>query len=66
VSLAPVGAGVLVSVTGLPAFEPLVGGAVAVWFIASTAWDVSSSREESMWHERLDGGDADHDALSVG
>ncbi len=66
VSLAPVAAGVLVSVTQLPVFDTLVGGAVAVWFIASTGREVASSRDELVWPEKLDCGHADHDALSAG
>ena len=34
VSLAPVGAGLLLSLTGYAFFDPLIAGGVAVWFIA--------------------------------
>ncbi len=62
VSLAPVAAGVLVSLTQYPAFDPLVAGAVAVWFIISTGREVFASHTELIWPEQLVCGHADHEA----
>lgn len=45
-SLAPVLAGVLVSVSGSSFFDPLVAGGVAVWIILSTVREVLGSRDE--------------------
>jgi cobalt-zinc-cadmium efflux system protein len=57
VSLAPVVAGVLVSLTGYNVFDPLVAGAIALWIIATTLMEVVSSHEELMWPEEMDSGD---------
>ena len=50
--LAPVLAGVLVTVTGTAAFEPLVACVIAVWLVASTLRVVGASHEELLWPER--------------
>ena len=52
VSLGPVLAGVLVTVTGTAAFEPLVACVIAVWLVASTLRVVGASHEELLWPER--------------
>ena len=49
VSLAPVGAGLLLSLTGYAFFDPLIAGGVAVWFIASAGREVFQSHEEASW-----------------
>lgn len=51
VSLLPVLAGVLVSVTGVPFFDPLLAGVIAVWIIASTVREVNQSGEALLWPE---------------
>jgi cobalt-zinc-cadmium efflux system protein len=53
VSLAPVGAGLLLSATGYAFFDPLIAGGVAVWFIVSTGREVLSSHEELIWPEKI-------------
>jgi cobalt-zinc-cadmium efflux system protein len=53
VSLAPVAAGVLVSVSGLALFDALVAGIIALWFIASTVREVIASRDELVWPEKI-------------
>ena len=52
-SLAPVLAGVLVSATGRPFFDPLVAGGIAAWIVVSTAREVRGSRDELIWPEKL-------------
>jgi cation diffusion facilitator family transporter len=57
VSLAPVAAGVLVTVTGRDIFDPLVAGAIALWIIGTTLMEVIHSHEELMWPEKMDSGE---------
>ena len=52
-SLAPVLAGVLVSVSGRAFFDPLVAGGIAIWIIVSTAREVLASRDELIWPAKL-------------
>jgi cobalt-zinc-cadmium efflux system protein len=66
VSLAPVAAGVLVSLIGTPVFDPLVAGGVAVWIIVSTVREVAASREELVWPEKVVCGHSDHDRPAAG
>src|SRR5712672_1495739 len=61
VSLAPVAAGVLVSLTGYNVFDPLVAGAIALWIIATTLMEVIGSHEELMWPEKMDSADVDEE-----
>src|SRR6266851_731943 len=49
VSLAPVLAGVLVSISGRSFFDPLIAGIIALWLIGSTLREVIASREELIW-----------------
>jgi cobalt-zinc-cadmium efflux system protein len=56
VSLAPVVAGLLVSVSGSPAFEPLVACLIAVWLVGSTLRAVVASHEELLWPDRAECG----------
>lgn len=62
VSLAPVLAGVLVSLTGYNVFDPLVAGAIALWIIGTTLIEVIGSHEELIWPERMDTGDVDNES----
>ena len=61
VSLAPVAAGFFVSLTGYSLFDPLIAGAVAVWFIVSTGREVFESHDELIWPEKIVCGHSDHD-----
>ena len=60
VSLAPVVAGVLLTLTGYSIFDPLMAGAVALWIIATTAREVLASRDELIWPEKIVCGHSDH------
>jgi cobalt-zinc-cadmium efflux system protein len=60
-SLAPVLAGVLVSVSGRSLFDPLVAGGIALWIIASTLREVVASRGELLSPEKLVCGHAEPD-----
>ncbi len=51
VSLAPILAGVLVSITGQFVFDPLVALGVAIWLIGSTAVELRRSGEDLLWPE---------------
>jgi cation diffusion facilitator family transporter len=53
VSLAPVLAGLLITVTGYALFDPLIAAAIAVWFIVSTGREVFASSEELIWPEKI-------------
>jgi Co/Zn/Cd efflux system component len=53
VSLAPVAAGLLVSLTGYSLFDPLIAGVIALWIIASTTREVFASHEELIWPEKI-------------
>ena len=59
VSLAPIAAGLLVSVTGRSIFDPIVAGVIAVWFIASTLGEVFVSHNELIWPEKIVCGHSD-------
>jgi cobalt-zinc-cadmium efflux system protein len=59
VSLAPVAAGLLVTLIGHSIFDPLVAGAIAVWIIVSTVREVFASSEELIWPEKIVCGHAD-------
>lgn len=51
VSLLPVLAGALVSVTGVSLFDPLLAAVIAVWIICSTVQEVRRSSEALLWPE---------------
>jgi cation diffusion facilitator family transporter len=51
VSLAPILAGLWVSITGQSVFDPLVALGVAIWLIASTAVELGRSGEALLWPE---------------
>src|SRR5437660_9321939 len=61
VSLAPVMAGLLVTVTGYNVFDPLLAGAIAVWIIVTTLMEVIGSHEELIWPEKMDTGEGDEE-----
>lgn len=61
VSLAPVAAGLLVSLLGYPIFDPLIAGGIAVWIIVSTLREVLASSEELVWPEQIVCGHPDHE-----
>ena len=61
ISLAPVAAGLFVSLTGYSLFDPLIAGAVAVWFIVSTGRELLQSHDELIWPEKIVCGHSDHD-----
>lgn len=65
VSLAPVGAGLLLMLTGYAFFDPLIAGGVAVWFIASTGREIFQSHQELIWPDKIVCGHADHDDEAV-
>jgi len=58
-SLAPVLAGVLVSVSGYVFFDPLVAGGIAAWIIVSTLREVAGSRDELIWPRKIECGHAE-------
>jgi cobalt-zinc-cadmium efflux system protein len=66
VSLAPVAAGLLVSLVGYPVFDPLIAGGVAVWIIVSTAREVRGSGEELVWPQKIVCGHSDHEQPATG
>jgi cobalt-zinc-cadmium efflux system protein len=66
VSLAPVLAGLLVTVTGRSLFDPLSALAIGLWFIVSTAREVFSAREELMWPTKIACGHSDHEQPIAG
>src|SRR5262249_44402840 len=66
VSLAPVAAGLLVSLTGYSIFDPLIAAGIAVWIIASTVREVFSLSEELIWPEKIVCGHSDHDEAAIG
>jgi Co/Zn/Cd efflux system component len=61
VSLAPVLAGLLLTVTGHSFFDPLIAGGIALWIIGSTLREVVASHEELIWPEKIVCGHSDHD-----
>jgi cation diffusion facilitator family transporter len=65
VSLAPVAAGLLTSLTGRSLFDPLIAGAIATWIIASTLRELIHSGEELVWPERLVCGHPDDEAADA-
>jgi cation diffusion facilitator family transporter len=51
VSLAPIVAGLLVSISGLSVFDPLTAMVVALWLIGSTAVELRRSGDDLLWPE---------------
>jgi cobalt-zinc-cadmium efflux system protein len=66
VSLAPVGAGLLVSLTGYSIFDPLIAAGIAAWIIVSTVREVFASSEELIWPEKIVCGHSDHEEATIG
>jgi len=66
VSLAPVAAGLLVSLTGSSLFDPLIAGAIALWIIVSTSREVFASHEELIWPEKIVCGHSDDEETTIG
>jgi cation diffusion facilitator family transporter len=66
VSLAPVGAGLLVSLTGYSIFDPLIAAGIAAWIIVSTVREVFASGEELIWPEKIVCGHSDHEEATIG
>jgi cobalt-zinc-cadmium efflux system protein len=64
VSLAPVVAGLLVTILGRSYFDPLVALLVAFWFVASTLRAVIGAGEELIWPEKITCGHSDEEALT--
>ena len=62
VSLAPVVAGLLVTVSGQSLFDPLMALLVALWLIGTTVQEIRSSGEALLWPEDAVCG---HEPLSV-
>ena len=58
VSLVPVLAGLLVSISGRSFFDPLLGGCVALWMIVSTLREVIASRDELISPQKITCGHA--------
>jgi hypothetical protein len=54
----------LVSVTGLSIFDPVVAGLIAVWFIASTLREVIVSHDELIWPEKIVCGHSDEEMMA--
>jgi cation diffusion facilitator family transporter len=65
VSLAPVGAGLLVSLSGYSIFDPLIAAGIAAWIIVSTVREVFASSEELIWPEKIVCGHSDHEEAAV-
>ena len=53
VSLAPVAAGLLLSLTGYSFFDALIAGGIAIWFMVSTGGEVFASYDELIWPEKI-------------
>jgi cation diffusion facilitator family transporter len=66
VSLAPVAAGLLVSLTGYSIFDPVIAGGIAVWIIVATMREVLASSEELVWPEKIVCGHPDHEETIAG
>ena len=61
VSLAPVAAGLLGTLTGYSIFDPVIAAGIAVWIIVSTVQEVFASGEELIWPEKIVCGHSDHE-----
>jgi cation diffusion facilitator family transporter len=66
VSLAPVGAGLLISLSGYSIFDPLIAAGIAAWIIVSTVREVFASGEELIWPEKIICGHSDHEDAPIG
>jgi cobalt-zinc-cadmium efflux system protein len=52
VSLAPVGAGLLVSLTGRPIFDPILALGLGLWLMASTIRELRQGGQALLWPEQ--------------
>jgi len=66
VSLAPVAAGLLVSLMGYSIFDPLIAAGITTWIISSTVREVFASSEELIWPEKIVCGHSDHEEAAIG
>ena len=66
VSLAPVAAGLVISVTGYSLFDPLIAAGIAAWIIVSTVREVFASSEDLIWPEKIVCGHSDHEEAAIG
>jgi cation diffusion facilitator family transporter len=53
VSLAPVVAGILVTVSGQSFFDPFVASLIGLWILGSTLREVMGSRESLIWPQKI-------------
>jgi cobalt-zinc-cadmium efflux system protein len=53
VSLVPVAAGVLTTISGKSVFDPLIASFIALWIIWATIREVIGSREELIWPDKI-------------
>jgi cobalt-zinc-cadmium efflux system protein len=53
VSLVPVAAGVLVTVSGQSIFDPLFASLIALWIVWSTIREIVGSGQELLWPEKI-------------
>jgi Co/Zn/Cd efflux system component len=65
VSLAPVAAGLLVSLTGYSTFDPVIAAGIAAWIIGSTVREVFASSEELIWPEKIVCGHSDQHQTTI-
>jgi divalent metal cation (Fe/Co/Zn/Cd) transporter len=65
VSLAPVLAGVLLTLTGHFIFDALIAGAIALWIIVTTGREIFESHDELIWPEKIVCGHAEHDEAAA-
>jgi cobalt-zinc-cadmium efflux system protein len=65
VSLAPVAAGLLVSLTGYSLFDPVIAAGIAVWIIVTTMREVFASSEELIWPEKIVCGHSDERQTTI-
>jgi hypothetical protein len=56
-------AGLLIILTGFSIFDSIIAGGIAIWIIATTVWEVTGSREELIWPEKIVCGHADEDEV---
>jgi cation diffusion facilitator family transporter len=65
VSLAPVAAGLLVSLTGYSFFDPVIAAGIAVWIIVTTMREVFASSEELICPEKIVCGHSDERQTTI-
>jgi cobalt-zinc-cadmium efflux system protein len=65
VSLAPMLAGLLITLTGRVLFDPLIALLIALWIIGSTLAEVLSSHEQLLWPDQLVCGHESEEAITL-